>query len=76
MANNEIGTQFHAEYQSQVLNPSVGPVGPRRRNTEWKLTPRQKPYLGFVAASAGCLDEVVREHQQVVASKPVNVVKA
>ncbi|RYP46293.1 hypothetical protein DL768_007460 [Monosporascus sp. mg162] len=36
-----VGTQFHAEYQSRVLDPS-------------------KPYLGFVAASAGCLDEVIR----------------
>ncbi|RYP21445.1 hypothetical protein DL765_002235 [Monosporascus sp. GIB2] len=39
-----IGTQFHAEYQSRVLDPS-------------------KPYLGFVAASIGCLDEVLKEHQ-------------
>ncbi|KAI1194502.1 CTP synthase N-terminus-domain-containing protein [Nemania serpens] len=36
-----VGTQFHAEYQSRVLDPS-------------------KPYLGFVAASAGCLDEVIK----------------
>ncbi|RYP08985.1 hypothetical protein DL764_001553 [Monosporascus ibericus] len=39
-----IGIQFHAEYQSRVLDPS-------------------KPYLGFVAASIGCLDEVLKEHQ-------------
>ncbi|RYP34501.1 hypothetical protein DL766_002943 [Monosporascus sp. MC13-8B] len=39
-----IGTQFHAEYQSRVLDPS-------------------KPYLGFVAASIGCLDEMLKEHQ-------------
>ncbi|KAM5342663.1 hypothetical protein ACJ41O_013629 [Fusarium nematophilum] len=37
-----VGTQFHAEYQSRVLNPS-------------------RTYLGFVAASAGCLDEVIRQ---------------
>ncbi|KAK4237085.1 hypothetical protein C8A03DRAFT_16333 [Achaetomium macrosporum] len=37
-----VGTQFHAEYQSQVVNPS-------------------RPYLGFVAASAGCLAEVIRQ---------------
>ncbi|KAI1265657.1 CTP synthase N-terminus-domain-containing protein [Xylariaceae sp. FL1019] len=36
-----VGTQFHAEYQSRVLDPS-------------------KPYLGFIAASAGCLDEVLK----------------
>ncbi|KAI1108480.1 CTP synthase N-terminus-domain-containing protein [Nemania sp. NC0429] len=36
-----IGTQFHAEYQSRVLDPS-------------------KPYLGFIAASAGCLDDVIK----------------
>ncbi|KAJ8109111.1 hypothetical protein ONZ43_g6227 [Nemania bipapillata] len=36
-----VGTQFHAEYQSRVLDPS-------------------KPYLGFVAASAGCLDKVIK----------------
>lgn len=37
-----VGTQFHAEYQSKVLNPS-------------------KPYLGFIAASAGVLDRVLKE---------------
>ncbi|KAK4124406.1 CTP synthase [Parathielavia appendiculata] len=37
-----VGTQFHAEYQSQVVNPS-------------------RPYLGFVAASAGCLDQVIKQ---------------
>ncbi|ROV93364.1 hypothetical protein VMCG_08441 [Cytospora schulzeri] len=37
-----VGTQFHAEYQSKVLNPS-------------------SPYLGFIAASAGCLDKVLTE---------------
>ncbi|KAL2151432.1 hypothetical protein VTH82DRAFT_6530 [Thermothelomyces myriococcoides] len=37
-----IGTQFHAEYQSQVVHPS-------------------RPYLGFVAASAGCLDKVLNQ---------------
>ncbi|KAF7555333.1 hypothetical protein G7Z17_g2245 [Cylindrodendrum hubeiense] len=37
-----VGTQFHAEYQSRVLEPS-------------------KPYLGFIAASAGCLDEVLKK---------------
>ncbi|KAL2017193.1 hypothetical protein VTK56DRAFT_2513 [Thermocarpiscus australiensis] len=37
-----VGTQFHAEYQSQVVNPS-------------------RPYLGFVAASAGCLDAVIKQ---------------
>ncbi|POS76366.1 CTP synthase [Diaporthe helianthi] len=37
-----VGTQFHAEYQSKVLNPS-------------------KPYLGFIAASAGVLDKVLKE---------------
>lgn len=36
-----VGTQFHAEYQSRVLDPS-------------------KPYLGFVAAAAGCLDDVLK----------------
>ena len=35
-----IGTQFHAEYLSRVLQPS-------------------KPYLGFVAASAGLLNSVL-----------------
>ncbi|CAM1502430.1 Fc.00g044140.m01.CDS01 [Cosmosporella sp. VM-42] len=43
-----VGTQFHAEYQTRVLEPS-------------------KPYLGFVAASAGCLDQVLGE-----AKKPIN----
>ncbi|KAI1244602.1 CTP synthase [Eutypa lata] len=37
-----VGTQFHAEYQSRVLDPS-------------------KPYLGFIAASAGCLDEFTKK---------------
>ncbi|KAJ4420171.1 CTP synthase ura7 [Gnomoniopsis sp. IMI 355080] len=37
-----VGTQFHAEYQSKVLNPS-------------------SPYLGFIAASAGCLDKILKE---------------
>ncbi|KAG6368724.1 hypothetical protein INS49_002938 [Diaporthe citri] len=37
-----VGTQFHAEYQSKVLNPS-------------------KPYLGFIAASAGLLEKVLKE---------------
>ncbi|KAH8764808.1 CTP synthase N-terminus-domain-containing protein [Diaporthe sp. PMI_573] len=37
-----VGTQFHAEYQSKVLNPS-------------------KPYLGFIAASAGVLEKVLKE---------------
>ncbi|KAJ4291395.1 CTP synthase ura7 [Collariella sp. IMI 366227] len=45
-----VGTQFHAEYQSQVVNPS-------------------RPYLGFVAASAGCLEEVLNQ-------KPVEPFKA
>ncbi|KAI0466891.1 CTP synthase N-terminus-domain-containing protein [Xylaria cf. heliscus] len=36
-----VGIQYHAEYQSRVLDPS-------------------KPYLGFVAASAGRLDEVIK----------------
>jgi CTP synthase len=36
-----VGTQFHAEYQSRVLDPS-------------------RPYVGFVAASAGCLDSVMK----------------
>ncbi|KAL0765142.1 hypothetical protein CaCOL14_012401 [Colletotrichum acutatum] len=49
-----VGTQFHAEYQSKVLNPS-------------------RPYLGFVAASAGCLDRVVKE--ELAASKQANGVK-
>ncbi|RYO89617.1 hypothetical protein DL762_003150 [Monosporascus cannonballus] len=47
-----VGAQFHAEYQSRVLNPS-------------------KPYLGFVAASAGCLHEVIRE-QGLAASNLTN----
>ncbi|RYP55926.1 hypothetical protein DL769_010014 [Monosporascus sp. CRB-8-3] len=47
-----VGTQFHAEYQSRVLDPS-------------------KPYLGFVAASAGCLYEVIRE-QGLAASNLTN----
>ncbi|KAK4142939.1 CTP synthase N-terminus-domain-containing protein [Dichotomopilus funicola] len=37
-----VGTQFHAEYQSQVVHPS-------------------RPYLGFVAASAGRLDDVLKQ---------------
>jgi CTP synthase len=37
-----VGTQFHAEYQSQVVHPS-------------------RPYLGFIAASAGCLDDVLKQ---------------
>ncbi|KAL2176538.1 CTP synthase N-terminus-domain-containing protein [Thermothelomyces heterothallicus CBS 202.75] len=37
-----VGTQFHAEYQSQVVHPS-------------------RPYLGFIAASAGCLDKVLNQ---------------
>lgn len=37
-----VGTQFHAEYQSKVLNPS-------------------KPYLGFIAASAGLLEKVLKD---------------
>ncbi|ROW18354.1 hypothetical protein VPNG_00510 [Cytospora leucostoma] len=37
-----VGTQFHAEYQSKVLNPS-------------------SPYLGFVAASTGCLEKILTE---------------
>ncbi|KAJ0122473.1 ctp synthase [Diaporthe amygdali] len=37
-----VGTQFHAEYQSKVLNPS-------------------SPYLGFIAASAGLLEKVLKE---------------
>ncbi|KAK1846451.1 ctp synthase [Colletotrichum chrysophilum] len=49
-----VGTQFHAEYQSKVLNPS-------------------RPYLGFIAAAAGCLDEVIKE--QLAASKLTNGVK-
>ncbi|KAF3764381.1 hypothetical protein M406DRAFT_91580 [Cryphonectria parasitica EP155] len=36
-----VGTQFHAEYQSKVLNPSP-------------------PFLGFIAASAGLLDDVLK----------------
>lgn len=35
-----VGVQFHPEYLSRVLRPSV-------------------PYLGFVAASSGCLDEML-----------------
>lgn len=35
-----VGVQFHPEYLSRVLRPSV-------------------PYLGFVAASSGCLEEVL-----------------
>lgn len=54
------GTQFHAEYQSQVLNPSVSP--PTHVEQLTKLTLEQRPYLGFVAASAGCLDEVLKQH--------------
>nr|XP_036582114.1 ctp synthase [Colletotrichum truncatum]KAF6790774.1 ctp synthase [Colletotrichum truncatum] len=41
-----VGTQFHAEYQSKVLNPS-------------------RPYLGFIAAAAGCLDKVIKEQLEV-----------
>ncbi|KAI7781339.1 ctp synthase [Diaporthe eres] len=37
-----VGTQFHAEYQSKVLNPS-------------------RPYLGFIAASAGLLEKVLKD---------------
>ncbi|KAF4984206.1 hypothetical protein FZEAL_546 [Fusarium zealandicum] len=44
-----VGTQFHAEYQSKVLEPS-------------------KPYLGFVAASAGCLDKVIKEQGSTTSS--------
>ncbi|GKT90148.1 CTP synthase [Colletotrichum tofieldiae] len=49
-----VGTQFHAEYQSKVLNPS-------------------RPYLGLVAASAGCLDRVIKE--QLAAAKQANGTK-
>ncbi|OHW94371.1 CTP synthase [Colletotrichum incanum] len=49
-----VGTQFHAEYQSKVLNPS-------------------RPYLGLVAASAGCLDQVIKE--QLAAAKQANGIK-
>ncbi|GKT50634.1 CTP synthase [Colletotrichum spaethianum] len=49
-----VGTQFHAEYQSKVLNPS-------------------RPYLGLVAASAGCLDQVIKE--QLAAAKQANGAK-
>ncbi|KAF6808594.1 ctp synthase [Colletotrichum plurivorum] len=49
-----VGTQFHAEYQSKVLNPS-------------------RPYLGFIAAAAGCLDQVIKE--QLDAAKKANGVK-
>lgn len=35
----------------------------------------QKPYLGFVAASAGILDQVLKEHQEGGASHLVNGVK-
>ncbi|KAL8664671.1 MAG: hypothetical protein Q9168_007857 [Polycauliona sp. 1 TL-2023] len=35
-----VGVQYHPEYLSRVLHPSL-------------------PYLGFVAAAAGCLDEVM-----------------
>ncbi|RYP37540.1 hypothetical protein DL767_002848 [Monosporascus sp. MG133] len=49
-----VGIQFHAEYQSRVLDPS-------------------KPYLGFVAASAGCLHEVIREQGLVASNLPNGV---
>ncbi|KAL2194041.1 hypothetical protein P885DRAFT_43800 [Corynascus similis CBS 632.67] len=48
-----VGTQFHAEYQSQVVHPS-------------------RPYLGFIAASAGCLDQVLNQ-QPVEPFKTVTV---
>jgi CTP synthase len=41
-----VGVQFHPEFMSRVLNPSV-------------------PYLGFVAACAGLLDEVTMKMQGV-----------
>ncbi|KAI9840352.1 MAG: CTP synthase ura7 [Thelocarpon superellum] len=39
-----VGVQFHPEYLSRVLHPSV-------------------PYLGFVAASAGCLEQVTEQRR-------------
>ena len=66
-ANFVPGTQFHAEYQSQVLNPSVSP--PLYPVPQSILTLEQRPYLGFVAASAGVLDEVLKQ-------EPVQAFKA
>lgn len=42
-----VGVQYHPEYLSRVLRPSM-------------------PYLGFVAAAAGCLDEVMAKEPKVV----------
>ncbi|KAL8719960.1 MAG: hypothetical protein Q9225_003108 [Loekoesia sp. 1 TL-2023] len=42
-----VGVQYHPEYLSRVLRPSM-------------------PYLGFVAAAAGCLDEVMAKSTKMV----------
>lgn len=57
------GTQFHAEYQSKVLNPSVSPSTSFRPNSLGDISDRtvQKPYLGFIAASAGVLEKILKE---------------
>lgn len=75
MTDGETGTQFHAEYQSRVLDPSVSSPG-RGREKVGADSRQQKPYLGFIAASAGCLDQVILEHQQAAASKLEDGVKA
>ncbi|KAL8932531.1 MAG: hypothetical protein Q9211_006262 [Gyalolechia sp. 1 TL-2023] len=42
-----VGVQYHPEYLSRVLRPSM-------------------PYLGFVAAAAGCLDEIMAKSETMV----------
>lgn len=42
-----VGVQYHPEYLSRVLRPSM-------------------PYLGFVAAAAGCLDEIMAKSKPTV----------
>lgn len=42
-----VGVQYHPEYLSRVLRPSI-------------------PYLGFFAAAAGCLDEILAKGAKVV----------
>ncbi|KAL8928108.1 MAG: hypothetical protein Q9172_001018 [Xanthocarpia lactea] len=46
-----VGVQYHPEYLSRVLRPSV-------------------PYLGFIAAAAGCLDQILNGNTQRMLNGP------
>lgn len=50
-----VGVQYHPEYLSRVLRPSI-------------------PYLGFVAAAAGCLDETLAKGAKTVNETPRGLV--